>query len=424
MPCGILWSCFNGSGIIPIYDFLRKERTCNLKPYLWKRQIITLLFNRMKKGKKLKAAFLDVGHYIRNGKLVMQLLIVLIKTKKLTVKKISNFVKTKLIYSLRLNATPAAPSVLMMELSTHCNLACPRCRDEEGKMSNRVNLFNKYGHSTEDDKFWNISLGNMKYEVFKKVVDDVKEYVIFLILYSSGEPFMNKHVADMIGYASDNGIATIISTNGHFFSQKKCEEILKTEPTLIIISVSGFEQETYAKYHRKGNIEEVKAGISRLCRTKERLNVSTIINIRYLIFSHNEHFFKEDRKRFLMLGADSVTARPGQFFDVDQVDAFAPTQFVPYRKAISGNAATQTTNSPCPFLWNVAVVHWDGKILPCCELSYNPELINLGDINKEGFQQVWEGGQYNAFRIKHLKGERSTIKACKGCHVKGSFFQA
>lgn len=378
----------------------------------------------MKKIKKYKSNFLDARHYIRNGKLVMQILVVLVKTKKITFKKIFNFVKTKLIYSLRLNVAPTSPSVLMMELSTHCNLACPRCRDEEGRMSNRVNLFNGYGHSTGDDKYWNMPLGNMKYEVFKKVVDDVKEYVIFLILYSSGEPFMNKHVADMIRYASDNGIATIISTNGHFFSQKKCEEILKAAPTLIIISVSGFEQETYVKYHRRGNVEEVKAGISRLYNVKKKLNVSTVINIRYLIFSHNEHFFKEDRKRFLMLGADSVTARPGQFFDVDQVEAFAPTQFVPYRKAVSENTATQTTNSPCPFLWNVAVVHWDGKVLPCCELSYSPELINLGNIDKEGFMPVWAGERYKTFRLRHLKGERPMIKACKGCHVKRSFFQA
>lgn len=378
----------------------------------------------MKKGNTLKSIVLDAGHYIRNCKLVIQLIIVLIKTNKLTLKKLVNLLRTKLIYTLRLNLSPTAPVIIIMELSTKCNLACPRCRDENGKMTNRASLFNEYGHSLGNEKFRDMPLGNMDFEIFKKVIDEVKDYLIFLILYSSGEPFMNKHIADMIAYASKIGIATIISTNGHFLTQKNCDEILKSEPTLIIISASGFEQETYVKYHRKGNIEEVKSGISRLCDTKKRLNVSTIINIRYLIFSHNEHLFKEDRKRFLGLGVSSVTARPGQFFDVEQVDEFAPTKFVPYRKAVTEETATETTGSPCPFLWNVAVIHWDGRVLPCCELSYNPELVNLGNINNEGFKQTWNGKRYKDFRGRHLKGERPAIKVCKGCHVKRSFFQA
>ena len=365
-----------------------------------------------------------ISHYISNLKLVMRLVFLIFKERKLTRKKIINFLKAKGFYMFRLSNKPLLPSTIMVEVSSLCNLSCPRCRNSEGLLSNRVDLFNKQGHVNEEDKFKALTLGSLKFDIFKKVVDELKDNLLFLLLYSSGEPFMNKCLPDMVAYATKNRIATIISTNGHFFTMENCKKILQGKPNLIIISVSGFQQETYIKYHRGGNIEKVKEGISNLCKTKEDTNASTIIAVRYLVFSYNEHLFNEDKKQFLSLGINLVIPRPGQFFDIDQVKEFAPKSILPYRSSLDNHAATETTNKPCPFLWNSAVIHWDGKVLPCCELSYNPETLDLGNIETDSFARIWGGKQYTAFRKSHLEGKRSQIKACKGCHVVSCFFQA
>lgn len=365
-----------------------------------------------------------IPHYIRNLRLLILLVFVVLKERKLTRRKIINFLKAKCIYVFRLSVEPPFPSTIMVEVSSLCNLSCPRCRNSEGQLSNRVDLFNKHGHVNEENKFKALTLGSLKFDIFKKVVDELSDRLLFLLLYSSGEPFMNKYLPDMVAYATKNRIATIISTNGHFFTMENCKKILQGKPDLIIISVSGFHQETYIKYHRGGSIEKVKEGISNLCKTKREMNVSTIIAIRYLIFSYNEHLFNEDKKQFLSLGVNLVIPRPGQFFDVEQVKEFAPKSILPYRSSLDNYAATETTNKPCPFLWNSAVIHWDGRVLPCCELSYNPEIIELGNIEEDSFAQIWGGKHYTVFRKSHFEGKRSQIKACKGCHVVSTFFQA
>ncbi len=368
--------------------------------------------------------YTSIPHYFRNVRLLLRLLKLMFKEKKLSIKKISDFLIAKLIYFLRLPVDPPLPSIAMMEISSLCNLSCPRCRNGKGQMSNRADLFNKTGHIKEEDKFRTIPLGSLEYGLYKKVVDELKENLIFLLLYSSGEPFMNKCLPEMAAYAAERRIATIISTNGHFFTLENCKKILEARPDLIFISVSGFGQETYAKYHQGGDIEKVKQGIINLNKLKEEMKVSTIIAVRYLIFSYNEHLFKNDKQNFLRLGADFVLPRPGQFFDIEQVNEFVPKNYIPYRVALDRKSATRTTNKPCPFLWNASVIHWDGRVLPCCELSYNPEILDLVNIEKENFSDIWHGPRYKNFRKAHLNGKRSCIEACKGCHVISSFFQA
>jgi radical SAM protein with 4Fe4S-binding SPASM domain len=291
-------------------------------------------------------------------------------------------------------------------------------------MSDRAGLFNKAGRVDGNDRYKTIPLGTLEYGIYKKAVDELKENLIFLLLYSSGEPFMNKHLPDMAAYATERHVTTIVSTNGHFFTGENCKKILEARSDLIFISVSGFDQETYAKYHQGGDVEKVKQGIRYLNRLRKEMKVSTIIAVRYLIFSYNEHLYKNDRKNYLSLGADFVLPRPGQFFDIEQADAFGPKGCIPYRASREKKNASGATDKPCPFLWNVSVIHWDGSVLPCCELSYNPEILDLNSIAKESFLNIWRGAQYANFRKAHLDGRRLRLEACKGCHVASSFFQA
>ena len=55
--------------------------------------------------------------------------------------------------------------------------------------------------------------GVMHFETFTKVIDEVKDYCIWLTLYSWGELFLNKQIDRFVAYANGVKIATIISSN-------------------------------------------------------------------------------------------------------------------------------------------------------------------------------------------------------------------
>ena len=45
-----------------------------------------------------------------------------------------------------------------------------------------------------------------------KIVDEIEDYLLFLVMWEWGEPFLNPELPDMLRYASDKGIKTVTST--------------------------------------------------------------------------------------------------------------------------------------------------------------------------------------------------------------------
>ena len=115
--------------------------------------------------------YTPLPHYYRNARLLLRILLLMIQEKKLSIKKIYNFLAAKLIYIFKLPVNPPLPSIAMMEVSSLCNLHCPRCRDGKGQMSDRAGLFNKAGRVDGNDRYKTIPLGTLEYGIYKKAVD-------------------------------------------------------------------------------------------------------------------------------------------------------------------------------------------------------------------------------------------------------------
>jgi len=364
---------------------------------------------------------MSIIHILRNLKVSIRLFFRIIFNKNNSLKKSFNFIFANIYYFFGKKDSTDIPPLLMVDVSSKCNLACPRCRNGSGEIVNRYELLTNKSLK-EKANYHSVKLGNMKLDIFKKIINETYSKVLLTIMYSSGEPFINPDIYSMFDYLHEKKLSSIVSTNGHFFTIKNAEKLLRANPLMIIISVSGFSNEVYKRYHIGGNIEIVKKGIENLRKIKKKLGVKTIINIRYLLFSYNEDLFEEDRKKFLSLGADIVSKRPGQFFDQELMELFGSKKYKPYKK--DEIQKKRNIKKRCPFLWKVSVFHWDGTVLPCCELSYNPELLNFGNIANEDFNNIWRGDKYNKFRKLHLNGKRDEISPCKGCHVSSVFFQA
>jgi len=146
-------------------------------------------------------------------------------------------------------SAPFLPMTLSIEPTTACNLRCPECPSGLRQFSRPT--------------------GNLKNDFFRQIISDVKGHLIYLIFYFQGEPFINPDFLKMVKHASDNGIYTITSSNGHFLSDDIAKRTVESGLDRLIISIDGTTQEVYEQYRKEGNLENVIKGAKNVVKWKK-----------------------------------------------------------------------------------------------------------------------------------------------------------
>ena len=166
----------------------------------------------------------------------------LAKIKNLIIAKIEKIEKkTKLI---------SKPYRVVVDPTNACNLGCPLCPTGLGASERTKKI--------------------LKLEDFKKIVNQIEESCIEIHLYNWGEPTLNKYLIEMIKYAKSKGIWSRISSNLSLeFKDGYLEKLIKSGLSLLHIDVDGLDQEVYAKYRKKGNLNVVISNLKKIIDIKK-----------------------------------------------------------------------------------------------------------------------------------------------------------
>ena len=154
-----------------------------------------------------------------------------------------------------------------IDILSSCNLACPSCP---------VGNMKKVPGSI------------MELEQFKKIISKLKKdypHLVEIGLYNWTEPLLHPRLPEFIEVVKEAGFSCTFSANLNFI--KNLENVVKSEPNIIRISLSGFEQKTYEKGHKKGNIETVKQNMKILSEIIKKYQSSTNVTVLYLKYKHN-----------------------------------------------------------------------------------------------------------------------------------------
>ena len=81
------------------------------------------------------------------------------------------------------------PYALMIEPSDLCNLNCSICYTQKIKRKRNHNF--------------------LSFNEFKKIIDNAKNYCVYINLWIAGEPLLNKELERMISYANKKNIITL-----------------------------------------------------------------------------------------------------------------------------------------------------------------------------------------------------------------------
>ena len=291
---------------------------------------------------------------------------------------------------------PGLPISISIEPTTSCNLRCPECPSGLRSFSRPT--------------------GVMEITTFQKIIDELHEPLMYLILYFQGEPYLNPQFLDLVSYANDKKIYTATSTNAHYLSYENARETVKSGLSRIIISMDGTDQESYETYRIGGKLEKVIAGIENLVKAKKEIKShAPYIILQFLLFKHNTHQIPEVTKLARKLGVDKLEFKTAQVYDFEKGSELIPTEEKYSRYQLNVNDKFNIKNNllnKCWKMWHSCVMTWDGDIVPCCfdkDAKYT-----MGNIKQQSFKEIWNGDSYLDFRTR-LFENRKEIDICKNC---------
>lgn len=268
------------------------------------------------------------------------------------------------------------PLKILVEPTNACNLRCIMC--PRTKMNRKV--------------------GNMDLSLFKKIVDESKDFVKEYQLSQNGEPLMNNKIFEMIKYARSNGVFTSFFSNGTLLDESKGRKIIDSGLDRILITIDGATKETYEKIRVNANFERTVSNIENFLKLKSELGSKKPEFILQIIkMKETESEIPRFIEKFKHLPVDHIRVRP---FDTWAGDAdvikHAPSKIV------------KRSRVACTQLWTTMPILWDGRVVPCCR-DYDGFVV-LGDVSKSHVFDVWNGPKAKSFRKNH-----TGTKLCADC---------
>ncbi|MCK5110909.1 MAG: radical SAM protein [Arcobacteraceae bacterium] len=277
------------------------------------------------------------------------------------------------------------PKLVTVEPISSCNLTCLMCPT----------------YLTDKNK------SMLEFNIFKKIVEEAKDFQEFFVFQGTGEPFLNPQLFDMIQYAKENGIKNIsVSTNGTLLNDNNIEKILdiKTSPNFLQISIDGHNKELFEKYRRGASYEKVKNGLKKLFLMRKEKDFEDKIEISINTLLSNEldlELFLEEWGEYV----DDITIGPM----LDQ--ASQKNDEADYKEAV------QTVNKKeyisCPKPYEILTILANGKISHCQHDFHNIHI--KGDMMKgDKLLKTWRNNEYNKLREKHINYQAEET-SCNGC---------
>ena len=125
-----------------------------------------------------------------------------------------------------------------------------------------------------------------------KLIDDLADFGVPVILFSGGEPLMRTDLVDLAKYTVQKGMRAVISTNGTLISRDKAHELREIGLSYVGVSLDGMEEVHDHFRGKKGAFQDAMSGIKN-CKeaglkvglrfTMNRLNIDEMPKIFDLI---------------------------------------------------------------------------------------------------------------------------------------------
>jgi MoaA/NifB/PqqE/SkfB family radical SAM enzyme len=320
--------------------------------------------------------------------------------RHLSVRRMTNLLALRLSYHLsqvtKKSIVWGKPFTVSIEPTTACNLGCSEC--------------------PSGLKSFTRPTGKLDLEVNRQLLKSLGKQLFYINYYFQGEPFLHPQFLELIRAAKKHRIYTATSTNAHFITAQKAEEIVASGLDRLIISIDGLTQQTYESYRVHGSLEKVLNGAAHLVAAKKKARSATPhLIFQFLVVKPNEHEVDAIFEKAKELEIDEVRLKSAQVYDYENGHPLIPEneKYARYRRQADGTYRLKyKTRNHCWRMWSSCVLTWDAKVVPCCFDKDATQV--LGTALDQDFSILWKSADYQQFRQAVLTG-RNQIEICKNC---------
>jgi radical SAM protein with 4Fe4S-binding SPASM domain len=324
---------------------------------------------------------------------------------------------------------PPLPRSLQLEVTAACNLRCHMCLVRYRPPLNRVE-------------------GAMSLEDFRVLLDQLPA-VDDLTLQGLGEPLLAPDLVRMVRHASERGIRVGFNTNATLLTGDVAESLLAAGLDWLCVSVDGASAGVYEAVRDGARFERVSRNVRGLLQLRRRRGASRPhVSLVFVAMRRNvgelpalvrmaadwgvdrvsvqnlSHSFSDTDPHGRYREIRDYTAREAlwQGADEEAAAAFAEAEAEAARlgmalhlPSLEERPAPRRPGTPgCDWPWRAAYVEHDGTVQPCC-MVMGSDRAAMGSVREEGFQAIWHGARFAAFR-RALLGSRPPA-VCRGCSL-------
>jgi radical SAM protein with 4Fe4S-binding SPASM domain len=276
------------------------------------------------------------------------------------------------------------PPQLVIENTSQCDQQCIHCSHKELKRPKK----------RMERKLWD--------KIVEEIAREAPNTEIWPTFY--GEALvMGEDIWDRIDYAAEVGCKNIVlNSNGGLLMRKNhIDRILKSPLRRFILSIDGFEKETYEKIRYLGKWETTYGGVEELLRRKAASGETyPIIICQFSLMEENESEVEDFRAYWQARGAE-VKVRP-------------KLEWTATGSIHSSRIDHETTfRIACPWGNNTMAIHQDGSVVACA-VDYEGR-VNVGNASEVSVKELWRrlGDVVRKPHREHRWADLPEI--CKGC---------
>ncbi|MBN3040352.1 MAG: radical SAM protein [Candidatus Omnitrophica bacterium] len=302
------------------------------------------------------------------------------------------------------------PVYMQIEPSNMCNLHCPLCPTGSGESEKKLPKI------------------NLPLDQFKRIIDELGDTVILIMLWGIGEPLINYEIYEMIRYAKTKNIIVVLSTNGLLLDQKDhIQQLLSCGLDELILAVDGASEETYKEYRIGGDFNHLLENIKKLVKAKrEKGAASPRIEMRFMVTKTNEHEIPKIKELAHELGVDELTLRtcaPHEHGSMRKNIYLTPNDldYLPknpkyqvYAYDSKGVRINRHDSYFCHFQYWHPTVHATGNVT-ICEQDYWGSAC-YGNLNQiPSIREIWKSKRAVELRRKKAENEFGSFEVCTRC---------
>lgn len=285
---------------------------------------------------------------------------------------------------------------LSLEITSHCNAACPMC-----------SRYNEDWDTREPNK--QLPILHVDYDVFIEFFEQLPNLNHCVFTGKYGDPLMNGDLNKYIDYLTNRGVKCQVHTNGSLRSEKWWQEIAlymnRTEGSRIVFSIDGLADTNHI-YRQKTDFDQIIRNARAFIDTGGKATWD------YLVFKHNQHQVDDAIDLAKNMGFQEINVKSTHRFknrgDFNFIDTngnpgvLSPPTLEKYKNGqeqfyLDGEIPPEKLDIYCN--WQAKgkmMLGMTYKLWPCCFISEHfPELPGFNTMD-----QIWSrhGKDFNDIR--------------------------